>query len=142
MWPIPKGEEKEAMSSVKMSKSKPETCVFIYDSPAEIKQKMCKAFCPERTVAFNPVLEFCKYIIFREKHVHYKQAGEVRWKRWVPELPRTGAYVRRGKLHPQDLKNAVAEELALILEPVRRYFDTHKEAKECLETVKVAKITR
>jgi tyrosyl-tRNA synthetase len=143
VWPIPKGEEKEAMSSVKMSKSKPETCVFIYDSPAEIKQKMCKAFCPERTVAFNPVLEFCKYIIFREKNMFTisrpaKYGGNVEFQSYQ-ELERTYA---DGKLHPQDLKNAVAEELALILEPVRRYFDTHEEAKECLETVKAAKITR
>jgi tyrosyl-tRNA synthetase len=47
-----------------------------------------------------------------------------------------------GKLHPQDLKNAVAEELAEILEPVRKYFENNREAKECLQTVKNAKITR
>ena len=47
-----------------------------------------------------------------------------------------------GKLHPQDLKNGVATELANILEPVRRYFANNKEAKDCLETVGQAKITR
>ena len=66
VWPIPEGQEKEAVASAKMSKSKPETCIFIYDTPAEIKQKLSKAFCPEKTVQFNPILDICKYIIFRE----------------------------------------------------------------------------
>jgi tyrosyl-tRNA synthetase len=88
-------------------------------------------------------LEFCKYIIFREKNTFTisrpaKYGGNVGFQSYQ-ELERAYA---EGKLHPQDLKNAVAEELALILEPVRRYFDTHEEAKECLETVKAAKITR
>ena len=51
------------------------------------------------------------------------------------------AYVR-GKLHPQDLKNGVAEQLAEILEPVRRYFKNNTEAQECLDTVRKAKVTR
>jgi tyrosyl-tRNA synthetase len=41
-----------------------------------------------------------------------------------------------------DLKNGVAAELASILEPVRRYFENNKEAKDCLETVRDAKVTR
>jgi len=41
-----------------------------------------------------------------------------------------------------DLKNAVAEELTRILEPVRKYFENNKEAKECLEIIKKAEITR
>jgi tyrosyl-tRNA synthetase len=143
IWPIPKGEEKEAISSVKMSKSKPETCVFIYDSPEEIKQKLAKAFCPEKSVEFNPVLEFCKYVIFREKNSFTinrpaKYGGTVEFQSYK-ELERTYA---EGKLHPQDLKNSVAEELATILEPVRRYFENNREAKECLTVVRNAKVTR
>jgi tyrosyl-tRNA synthetase len=126
-----------------MSKSKPETCIFIYDSPGEIKQKMARAFCPEKTVEFNPVLEFCKYIIFRERKSFTisrpaKYGGNVEFQSYR-ELEH--AY-SEGKLHPQDLKNVVAEELAVILEPVRRYFDQNKEARDCLETVKAARITR
>lgn len=143
VWPLPKGKEKEALVSAKMSKSKPETCVFIYDSPEEIKQKVIRAFCPEKTVEFNPVLEFCKYIIFREKKVltverPAKYGGTVEFQSYQ-EL--TAAY-RKGKLHPQDLKRAVAEELAVILEPVRKYFETNQEAKNCLNLVKKARITR
>ncbi|RLI42592.1 tyrosine--tRNA ligase [Candidatus Bathyarchaeota archaeon] len=143
IWPIPEGKEKEALASAKMSKSKPETCVFIYDSPEEIKNKIMRAFCPEKTVQYNPILEFCNYIIFREKETFTvkrpaKYGGTVEFQSYQ-ELET--AY-KRGDLHPQDLKNAVAEELAEILEPVRRYFEKNKEARECLNIVKKAQITR
>jgi len=137
------GQEKEAVASAKMSKSKPETCIFIYDTPAEIKQKMTRAFCPERTIAFNPVIDICKHIIFREKTAFTierpaKFGGTIEFQSFN-ELETAYA---EGKLHPQDLKNGVAAELAEILEPVRRYFASNSEAQESLEIVRKAKITR
>jgi tyrosyl-tRNA synthetase len=143
IWPIPAGKEKEAVSSAKMSKSKPETCIFIYDSPETIEEKMSKAFCPERTVEFNPVLDIVKYVIFRERKTFKierpsKFGGNIEFQSFQ-ELEE--AYVK-GKLHPQDLKTAVAKELATILEPVRRYFNNNNEAKKCLDTVKNVVITR
>ncbi len=143
VWPIPGGQEKEAIASAKMSKSKPETCIFIYDTPVEIKQKMGKAFCPEKTVQFNPVLDICKHIIFREKEVFTverpaKFGGTIQYESYSHLC---NAYAE-GKLHPMDLKNGVAAELGEILEPVRRYFQNNSEAKDCLETIRNAKITR
>jgi tyrosyl-tRNA synthetase len=126
-----------------MSKSKPETCIFIYDTPAEIKQKMAKAFCPEKTIEFNPVIDICKHIVFREKDTFTierpaKFGGNIEFQ----SFQELAAAYSQGKLHPQDLKNGAAEELAKILEPVRRYFSGNSEARECLETVRKAKITR
>ena len=143
VWPIPEGQEKEAVASAKMSKSKPDTCIFIYDAPQEIKQKMGKAFCPERTIKFNPIIDICRYIIFREKPVFKierptKFGGNIEFQN-IQELENA---FTEGKLHPMDLKNGVASELAEILEPVRRYFENNEQAKECLETVRKAKITR
>jgi len=143
VWPIPKEKEREILSSIKMSKSKPESCIFIYDQPEEIKQKISHAFCPEKTVEYNPILEICKFIIFKENKTFtirrpVKFGGPITFNN-LKELQKTYA---DGKLHPQDLKNAVAEELARILEPVRRYFENNREAKECLNAVKNAKVTR
>ncbi|MDH5754849.1 MAG: tyrosine--tRNA ligase, partial [Candidatus Bathyarchaeota archaeon] len=143
IWPIPKGKEKEAVASAKMSKSKPETCVFLYDSPEEIKQKIAKAFCPEKTIKFNPILDICKHIIFRERKTltierPAKFGSTVEFQSYQ-ELETT---YRHGNLHPQDLKNAVAEELTKILEPVRTYFKNNREAKECLNIVKNTETTR
>ncbi len=143
IWPIPAGKEREAMSSAKMSKSKPETCVFIYDSLEETRQKIAKAFCPEKTVEFNPILDICKYVIFRERATFTierpaKFGGTVEFQ----SLQELETAFKHGVLHPQDLKGAVAEELARTLEPVRRYFKNNKEARECLNAVKNARITR
>jgi len=143
VWPIPEGQEKEALSSAKMSKSKPETCIFLYDTPEEIKQKMVRAFCPEKTVQFNPVLDITKHIIFRETKTltierPAKFGGPIEFQNYR-ELETAYA---QGKLHPQDLKNTVAEQLIKILEPVRTYFKNNKEAAQCLNTVKKANVTR
>jgi len=143
VWPIPKDREREVLSMIKMSKSKPETCIFIYDQPEEIKKKISMAFCPEKTVEYNPVLEICKFIIFREKKAFTidrpaKFGGPITFHS-LQDLQKT---YKAGGLHPQDLKNAVAEELIAILTPVKRYFETNKEAKECLTAVKNAKVTR
>ena len=143
LWPIPKDQRKEALSSAKMSKSKPETCIFIYDSFEEIQKKIKRAFCPERIIEFNPVIDICKHIIFREKQVFT-----------VTRAPKFGGTIEfndfselenaflQGKLHPQDLKNAVTTHLSDILEPVRKYFANNKEAMDCLNIIKKAKITR
>lgn len=143
VWPIPEGQEKEAVASAKMSKSKPQTCIFIYDTPEEIKQKMNRAFCPERTIKFNPIIDIAKYIIFREKQTFTIQrpekfGGNVTFE----SFPQLETAYAEGKLHPMDLKNGVAIELGDILEPVRRYFSNNLEAKDCLEVVRQAKITR
>jgi methionyl aminopeptidase len=47
-----------------------------------------------------------------------------------------------GRLHPLDLKESIAQALIEILEPVRRYFEGNKRARENLEIVRQAKITR
>jgi tyrosyl-tRNA synthetase len=143
IWPIPAGKEKEAVSSAKMSKSEPETCIFICDSPKEIVEKMGNAFCPERTVEFNPVLDIVEHIIFRERESFKierpaKFGGEIEFQTFQ-ELKESYA---QGKLHPQDLKTGAAKELTEILEPVRRYFSNNKKAKESLDAVRNATITR
>jgi len=143
VWPIPKGREREILSSAKMSKSMPETCVFVYDSPEEIKQKISKAFCPEKNVKYNPILEICKQIILRERETFtVNRPAKYGGKMELQNFKDLEKVYKGGGLHPQDLKNAVAEELASILKPVRRYFENNREARECLTTVKNAKITR
>jgi tyrosyl-tRNA synthetase len=91
----------------------------------------------------NPVLEIVKYVIFHEKEAFTverpsKFGGNITFENYE-ELE--DAY-RSGKLHPQDLKNAVAKDLAEILKPIRLYFENNSEARECLKTVIEAKISR
>jgi len=56
----------ERAIELKMSKSKPDTAIFMTDSQEDIKRKLSKAYCPEKVVDENPVLEYCKFIIFEK----------------------------------------------------------------------------
>lgn len=142
-WPITEQSRKEALVSAKMSKSRPETCIFIYDRPEDIKKKLSSAFCPEKIVEFNPVIDICKYVVFREKDTLVierpeKFGGNLELQGFA-EL--VNAY-KSGGLHPMDLKNAVAAVLIDILAPSRRYFEKNKEAREGLNIIRSAKVTR
>ena len=52
----------ERILDIKMSKSKPENAIFMDDSTSEVIRKINKAYCPERVIEDNPILEYCKYI--------------------------------------------------------------------------------
>src|SRR3989344_4346728 len=47
--------------ALKMSKSKPESAIFMNDSREEIFSKFNKAYCPEGIEQDNPILEYAKY---------------------------------------------------------------------------------
>jgi tyrosyl-tRNA synthetase len=94
-------------------------------------------------VEYNPVMEICKYIVFREKKTFTidrpaKYGGKVEF----TSLKELAYAYGSGKLHPADLKNGVAEAIVEILEPVRRYFANNREAMECLNVVTKAQVTR
>mgnify|MGYP001610397089 CR=1 FL=1 len=137
-WPISKEEIKEVLLDMKMSKSKPDTCIFIHDSPEEIRNKVRKAFCMEKEIIYNPILDWCKYLIFpisdrleikRDK----KYGGNVDYSSHE-EIERD---FKEGKLHPTDLKNAISDRLINILEPAREHFSNGKPKKYLEELEKL-----
>ena len=131
LGPSKMGFEENAADDVaissKMSKSKPDSCIFIHDSEKDIERKVRNAYCPEKSAEGNPVLEMCEHFILRNEGSRLlvtrpaKFGGDVEFGSY-PELE--AAYVA-GKLHPMDLKAAVARELAKMLEPSRKYFEAH-----------------
>ena len=141
-WPIGGEEEfKEIKAQMKMSKSKPYSAVFIHDTPEEIREKLRKAFCPAKEVNYNPVLDWAEHIIFREEPAEFtihrptKFGGDVTYTIFE-ELKRDFA---EGKLHPLDLKNAVAEYLIELLKPIREYFEKHPEPLELMREIKITR---
>ncbi|CAE7924179.1 unnamed protein product [Symbiodinium sp. KB8] len=93
----------------KMSKSDPDSAIFMEDSAADVKRKIKGAYCPEGQVANNPILNWTKHIIFGRNS-----------KFVVPRKPANGGDItylsfeelakdfEELKLHPGDLKPAVA----------------------------------
>jgi tyrosyl-tRNA synthetase len=127
----------------KMSKSKPETCIYVHDSREEIFRKISKAYCPPKEIENNPMLDYTKHIIFRKFDSilirrETKYGGDIEFTSYE-ELE--NAY-RKGEIHPLDLKNAVADYLDKMISPIREHFEKDKKAKELYEFVKSQEITR
>ncbi len=122
-WPIPKGKIKEVISAMKMSKSKPNTAVFLTDSEENIKAKLMAAFCPAKHTEYNPVLDWAKHIIFKlNKELTIERPSKFGGKLHFDDYKELEKLFAEGKLHPVDLKNAVADELIEILKPMREHF--------------------
>jgi len=132
----------------KMSKSNPDSAIFMTDTPEDVSRKINKAYCPEGEVANNPVLEYCRYILFesfdrlgiKELMVERpeKFGGTLSFKTYI-ELEKVFS---KKQLHPQDLKQAVIGYLNQLLQPVRDHFDKDPKAKALLTEVKSFQITR
>ena len=143
VWPVPKENLQELWSSMKMSKSIPSSAVFITDEPELIKEKLRKAFCPEKNTEFNPVLNWAEKLVFsRDKQVleierPAKYGGNINYTSFA-DLQKDFA---EGKLHPMDLKTGVAVKLIELLEPVRKHFEKPK-IKQMKEELEKASITR
>ncbi len=126
----------ERAIELKMSKSKPDSAIFMTDSEEEIRRKINKAYCPEKTVQDNPILEYCKYIVFekvKEFKIERPQkfGGNISYFSYK-ELEEDFA---KGKLHPMDLKTSVATQITNLLEPVRKHFEKNNKAKKLLEKI-------
>lgn len=129
IWPISdESQLQELWAKMKMSKSIPKSAVFIHDSPQEIREKINSAFCPEGNITFNPILDWAKSIIFREKDSHFliersaQYGGDIEFFSYQ-ELE--NAYLDK-KIHPLDLKNGIANKIIDILSPAREHFEKPK----------------
>ncbi len=133
----------DAAIAKKMSKSNPDSAIFMTDNEQEIKRKINKAYCPEKQVEDNPILEYCKYIVFEKTSEltierPEKWGGNITFKSYK-ELE--NAYVK-GELHPADLKAAVAKAINEFLIPIRKHFEKNPEAKKLKELVESYEVTR
>ena len=103
----------------KMSSSKG-NYISVRDSAEEVERKIRKAYCPAQQVEDNPIIQIVQYHIFPrfgELKVERdeKYGGDVTYN----SLDELLSDYKSGKLHPLDLKRAVAKYLNKILENVR-----------------------
>ncbi|MFX1418555.1 MAG: tyrosine--tRNA ligase [Promethearchaeota archaeon] len=121
---------------IKMSKSDPDSSIFMLDSPNDVKRKINKAYCPPKQTKENPVLEYCKYIIFElvdsvEIERPEKYGGTIKYSSYK-DLEKD--YID-GKLNPPDLKPAVIKYLNKFLAPVIKHFEEDENAKKLYQFV-------
>jgi len=115
----------------KMSKSKPDTCIFIHDTKEEVTRKIRKAHCPAKVVQGNPIIDMVHYIIFDMYDTFKierpeKYGGDIEYSSYE-EFEK--AY-KEGQIHPLDLKMSIARVINKILEPSRKFFEKHSDILE------------
>lgn len=119
----------------KMSKSKPESGVFLHDTPDEVDTKLHDAYCPQGQLENNPVLDMLRLVIWPSLDDTFvverpdKYGGDLIFESFAE----VEASFKDGELHPLDLKSAVADTLNELLDDVRTYFDEHPEGLRALE---------
>ena len=94
--------------SSKMSKSQPDTCIYVHDSYEAIQNKIQKAFCPPKIIEGNPILEYCKYIIFRKcENLEITRSARYGGDLEIPDYAELSQLYATGTIHPLDLKKAI-----------------------------------
>jgi len=138
-----KGEnEDEILIASKMSKSRPETCIYMHDTEEDIKRKIGKAYCPEKIIEGNPIFDYLRHLVFKRHNEikierPKKYGGDLNLE--YNELVKVYA---EGKLHPLDLKNTTSLYLNNMIKPVREHFEKDKKARALYEEIKGYSITR
>lgn len=114
----------------KMSSSDPNSKIDLLDDPKDIQKKINKAFCEVGNISDNPLLTFCKYVIYPILELQGKSIflidrpvdyGGCMLFYSYEELEKK--YSER-LVHPVDLKLGVREFLINFLKPLREYFET------------------
>lgn len=128
----------------KMSKSDPNSAIFVEDTEADVNVKIKKAFCPPGVVENNPILDYLKHIIFARDGVAFsisrseQNGGNIEYTSYEA----LEADYLANKIHPGDLKPAVAKAINELIKPIRDHFMTNPDAKKLLEQVKSYRTTR
>jgi len=123
----------------KMSKSDPDSAIFMEDTKADVERKIKKAYCPPEITENNPIIDYTEHIIFAYYGKLTMDVDGVSIT--YTEYETLEADYKSGKIHPKDMKTAVAAGINQILEPVRKHFESG-EPKEMLEKIKKFKITK
>jgi tyrosyl-tRNA synthetase len=115
------------LQGVKMSASDFKSKIDLLDSPEDVKAKLNKAHCPAGETKDNGVLAFLQYVVFvlkEDNNAHFiverpeKFGGDLKYTTYK-DLEKD--YIAK-KLHPLDLKNALAKEINILLDPIRKGF--------------------
>lgn len=140
----------------KMSKSDPDSAIFMEDAAEDVERKILNAYCPREAEATinasrslneeedagkasmhlkaddlkNPCLDYIQHIIFSAPGASFT-ADQVTY----DNFPSIKAAFLEGTISEESLKRGLIAELNRLLEPVRHHFTHDSEAKRLLELV-------
>ena len=105
----------------KMSRSIPGSGISVIDSDEEIKSSIEKAYCPQKEVKDNPILQITKLIVFpRIKKLDIKRPAKFGGNISFSNYEAIEQAYQEDKLHPTDLKSSIIEELKTLIAPIRK----------------------
>jgi tyrosyl-tRNA synthetase len=134
--PCPECGEKGIHSTiiVKMSKSDPNSGVFIHNTDDEIKKKISKAWCEEANTQINPLLEIARTIIFHEfNEINVERPEKFGGNISYADFNQLETDFAAKKLHPTDLKQTVGSYLVKIISPIREKLNLSEELQEIIK---------
>jgi tyrosyl-tRNA synthetase len=127
--------------SNKMSKSVPDSAIFIHDSDDEIRRKIQGAYCPAKVIENNPIIDYVDHLVLRSPADVFtierpaKYGGTIT----IDSMRKLKKDYSEGKIHPLDLKNAISECLIRIVAPIRRHFEDRHELLEVYGDVDITR---
>jgi len=118
----------------KMSKSNPNSGIFIHDSDDEIRTKIKKAWCEEGNIQNNPLLEISKHVIFHEfSEISVERPEKFGGNVSFSDYAELESDFAAKKLHPTDLKQTVGNYLVKIVSPIRDKISLGKELSDLIK---------
>jgi len=118
----------------KMSKSDPNSGIFIHDTDDEIRTKIKKAWCEEGNIQNNPLLDFSKNVILHEfNEIKVERPEKFGGNVDYTDYNQLESDFAAKKLHPTDLKQSVGNYLIKVVAPIR---DNLKLSDELFDTIK------
>jgi tyrosyl-tRNA synthetase len=143
MESAPKFDENTQLNSqisYKMSKSIPESSILIHDPPDVIEDKIRGAYCPPKETQGNSIIELARYVSFPWiGSVHIERPPKYGGPATYTDYENLESDYKNGKIHPADLKSAIASSLIQILEPVRSEFASRPELLKKIEKMQITR---
>jgi len=119
----------------KMSKSDPNSGIFIHNSDDEIRKKIRKGWCEEGLVENNPVLEMARQIVFHEyDSISIERPEKFGGNVTYNSFEELEADFAQKNLHPGDLKNTMGEYMVKIIAPIRDKISLSNELFELIKS--------
>ena len=104
----------------KMSKSDPDSALFLTDSEDDIRRKIKNAFCPMGIVDGNPVIDIMKYVIFPyyATEIEINRPESHGGPYTIHSFGELESKYLNSEIHPMDLKKALTQILINVILPV------------------------
>lgn len=133
-------------NQAKMSKSDPDSAIFMEDSAEDVDRKINQAYCPrvyqkkseirddgapESSTEKNPILDYFECIVFSR----VDGSVSINNKEYSNYESLEKAFVNE-EISESELKSALADIINKYLDPVRQHFSSDAEGKKLLEQVK------